>query len=208
MGQEDPASPMPAANAAAAARPRARIMAHLASIPRPLLLDLEGQEIRVAPPAAEWRGARASERQRVAIERFRVLVVLRLTDNIAIPKLCDEIGVPQRTLRAYCRQSLGMSPKRYIQMLRMRSAREALRIATQQKTSVTRIASALGFNNLGLFAVEYRALFGESPSSTLRIAPGAASRSSRESLCDERPAAANQIGRALSDSYSIMAADQ
>ena len=185
----------------------ANIMAHLACIPRPFRLDLDGQEIPVAPPAAEWRGARTSERQRVAMERFRVLVVLRLTDNISIPKLCEDIGVPQRTLRAYCRLSLGMSPKRYIRMLRMRSAREALRIATQQKTSVTRIASALGFSNLGLFAVEYRALFGESPSSTLRIAPGAASRPGDAALCDEPSAAANQIGPARPDSYPDMAAD-
>jgi AraC-like DNA-binding protein len=208
MGQEDAASPMRANEAAAAARPPAHITAHLASIPRPLLLDLDGQEIRVAPPAAEWRGARTSERQRVAIERFRVLVVLRLTDTISIPELCEKIGVPQRTLRAYCRQSLGMSPKRYIRMQRMRSARDALRVATQQKTSVTRIASALGFSNLGLFAVEYRALFGESPSSTLRIPPGAASRPCGTSLCDEPPAAANRIGPARADSYPDMAADR
>jgi AraC-like DNA-binding protein len=133
-----------------------------------LLLELDGLEVRVAPPAAAWRGASPGQRPHAAITRFRAAAARHLAETISIPDLCAEIGVAERTLRTYCRQSFGMSPKRYIRVLRMLSARAALCGASRDQTSVTRIASALGFGNLGLFAVEYRALFGESPSATLR----------------------------------------
>jgi AraC-like DNA-binding protein len=49
----------------------------------------------------------------------------------------------------------------------MHSARRALREAAPS-TSVTDIAMRYGFWQLGRFAVEYKALVGESPSATLR----------------------------------------
>jgi transcriptional regulator GlxA family with amidase domain len=50
----------------------------------------------------------------------------------------------------------------------MHLARRALRDADPERTSVTEIATAHGFWELGRFSVEYRNLFDESPSMTLR----------------------------------------
>lgn len=50
---------------------------------------------------------------------------------------------------------------------RMHLARRALRRAAGGET-VTDVATRYGFWQLGRFAVEYRALFGETPSATLR----------------------------------------
>jgi AraC family ethanolamine operon transcriptional activator len=40
----------------------------------------------------------------------------------------------------------------------------------RQSVTVTKIATRLGFRELGRFSVEYREMFGESPSATLRQA--------------------------------------
>jgi len=52
-------------------------------------------------------------------------------------------------------------------MLRLSHAREALLAADRKLTTVTKVAAAFGFGELGRFSVEYRKAFGESPSQTL-----------------------------------------
>ena len=61
-----------------------------------------------------------------------------------------------------------MSPKQYLLLRRMQLARWALRAASPEATTVTELATRYGFWQLGRFAVEYRALFGETPSATLQ----------------------------------------
>jgi transcriptional regulator GlxA family with amidase domain len=55
---------------------------------------------------------------------------------------------------------------------RLKRARGALRNADPATASVAEIARSGGFTELGRFAVIYRTAFGESPSTTLRRAPG------------------------------------
>jgi AraC family ethanolamine operon transcriptional activator len=54
-------------------------------------------------------------------------------------------------------------------MLRLSRARGALLSADASLTTVTAIATGFGFLELGRFSVEYREIFGESPSQTLQI---------------------------------------
>jgi AraC-like DNA-binding protein len=49
--------------------------------------------------------------------------------------------------------------------------REALRHADPAKANVSDIARRNGFPQLGRFAAQYRAVFGEAPSTTLQRAP-------------------------------------
>ena len=86
-------------------------------------------------------------------------------------ELCTAAGVSYRTLRDCCQEHLGMSPKRYLWLRRMHLARRALRRADAETTTVTEIATNCGFWELGRFAVAYRSLFGESPSTALRRPP-------------------------------------
>jgi AraC-like DNA-binding protein len=85
--------------------------------------------------------------------------------------LCRAAGVSYSTLRACCQEHLGMSPKRYLWLRRMHLARKALHRADPETTTVTSIATDWGFWELGRFSVAYRALFGESPSTTLHRPP-------------------------------------
>ena len=62
-----------------------------------------------------------------------------------------------------------MGPIRYLTLRRMHLARRALLGADPSKATVTQIATDYGFWELGRFSVAYRALFGESPSDSLRM---------------------------------------
>ena len=61
-----------------------------------------------------------------------------------------------------------MGPIRFLTLRRMHLAHRALLRADQSKATVTQIVTNHGFWELGRFSVAYRALFGESPSETLR----------------------------------------
>jgi AraC-like DNA-binding protein len=64
-----------------------------------------------------------------------------------------------------------MGPVRYLWLRRMSLVRAALMRADPATTTVTDIATDHGFWELGRFSVEYRTLFGESPSAALRRPP-------------------------------------
>jgi AraC-like DNA-binding protein len=85
-----------------------------------------------------------------------------------LTELCAEVGVSARTLRLHCQEHFGMSPQRYLWLRRMNMARRDLARADSTQSTVTAIAVEHGFWELGRFSVQYRRLFGESPSETLR----------------------------------------
>jgi AraC-like DNA-binding protein len=113
------------------------------------------------------------------VHRHRATVMQRLEqvlntkpeEPLYMPDVCATVGASYTTLHACCDDYLGMSPKRYLWMRRMHSARRALRRAEAAATTVTEIATSYGFWELGRFAVAYRSLFGEPPSAALQRPP-------------------------------------
>ena len=101
------------------------------------------------------------------IARFEELLAVNYDQPLHLAEICAAIGASERTLRTICIENLGMGPIRYLWLRRMHLARRALIRATPHTTTVTEVATASGFWELGRFAVEYRALFGEAPSASL-----------------------------------------
>ncbi len=85
-----------------------------------------------------------------------------------IAALCDALHVGPRTLGKAFTAVTGVGPHAYFLRQRLNAARAELLRANPLRDTVTNIALELGFTELGRFAVRYRALFGESPSQTLR----------------------------------------
>jgi AraC-like DNA-binding protein len=86
----------------------------------------------------------------------------------SVAHLCQELGVDERVLRRCCHAHLGLGPVRYLRLLRMQRVRRTLQNGTCGTTTVTQVVQRHGFGQVGRFATEYRALYGELPSETLR----------------------------------------
>ncbi len=88
---------------------------------------------------------------------------------VYVADLCTLTGASERTLRNAFHTVYGLGPTRYLVQRRLAAARRALRSA-QPGDTVTSIATRNGLWDLGRFAADYRALYGEPPSATLRAA--------------------------------------
>ena len=130
------------------------------------------------------------QRNHTAIMRkVEDLLASRGNQPLHLATLCTATDVSERTLRNCFQERFGMGPIRYLWLRRMHQARRALLLADPAETTVTRIATAFGFWELGRFAVAYRGLFGEHPSTTLSLPAGRQPRSQSETF-DGDPAKA------------------
>jgi AraC-like DNA-binding protein len=105
------------------------------------------------------------------VARFEEFLEAHPDTPLYLTEICGAIGVSERTLRISCEEHLGMGPIRYLSLRRMHLVRRALLRADPSTATVTRLATDRGFWELGRFSVTYRALFGESPSESLRRPP-------------------------------------
>ena len=123
-------------------------------------------------PAKDEEDAVAKRRHALVMRRFHAAVTDSGDHPVYLSDLCAAVGVSDRTLQICCREQLGMGPQRYLWLRRMQHARRALALADYTGATVTEIATAHGFWELGRFAGAYRSLYGELPSATLARAPG------------------------------------
>ena len=91
----------------------------------------------------------------------------RLDEPVRLDDLAAAAGVRPRTLEAHFKTYLGTTPIGWVRRTRLARARQQL-LAAGDEANVTEIALANGFNQLGRFAAQYRAQFGELPSQTLK----------------------------------------
>jgi AraC-like DNA-binding protein len=178
-------SPVPAA--AHLFRPEPALMARLLLLQDNAARFAETLPNRLAPPEIATSLERAlvdamtqcvtsTPLEMRAATRRHAEIIARLEDLLAanrdrplyLAEICATTGVSERTLRVCCHEHLGMGPVRYLWLRRMHLARAALIRADPASATVTSIATDHGFWELGRFSVEYRTLFGESPSASLR----------------------------------------
>ena len=102
------------------------------------------------------------------VEQARAHVLMNLHAPVTIGELCEQIGVSRRTLQ-YCFQDIiGTNPVDFLRAIRLNSVRRELRGNNRGAVPIADIAARWGFWHLSHFSNDYRALFGELPSETLR----------------------------------------
>jgi transcriptional regulator GlxA family with amidase domain len=107
-----------------------------------------------------------TKRYRQIVDAFEELARATLGRPRSMPDICAALAVNQRTLARAVRAVRGTTPARHLHELALAEARAALQDPGAR--SVRQVALRCGFREMGRFAADYRATFGENPSETLR----------------------------------------
>ena len=135
-----------------------------------------------APTRSVMRDDRAP--RLLAVERARRYIEAHLSDPIRLADLCTHAHSQARSLEYGFRELVCLSPMSYIRMLRLGEVRSQLK-GTSEKRSISEIALDAGFSHLSQFVVDYKRVFGETPSATrrsVRLAKAGAETESRNAF--------------------------
>ena len=127
-------------------------------------LALEAVRTAVAPSAAVQIG---SDRRRALLGAVAYFDA-KLRRSIRIADVCRSAGVSERTLQYAFQAEFGLTPMQYLHARRLQRVRRELVRASTRRGIIDGIARAHGLRHGGRFADDYRAMFGERPSETLR----------------------------------------
>ena len=107
-------------------------------------------------------------RRRQVVERVREYVRANPDELLTITDLCERVHVSRRTLQYSFESVLGISPLKFLRLVRLNAVRRQLSrpVPESQWQPLASIAARWGFWHPGEFARDYRDLFGENPSVT------------------------------------------
>ncbi|MEB3264630.1 MAG: helix-turn-helix domain-containing protein [Synechococcus sp.] len=121
----------------------------------------------LAPHATPERLARPPARIEL-VKAAQRWMVEHPGEPISLDALCRELAAGRRSLLQGFQDHLGMGPMAYLKLRRLHGVHRELVAADPGATRISELAARWGFLNPGHFARDYRSLFGEAPSATLR----------------------------------------
>ena len=89
------------------------------------------------------------------------------TARVPLREVCRIVQVKERSLRKAFVDVYGAPPDRFHRALRLAKARNHF-LKTKRQITVAEVARKYGFSELGRFSVQYREVYGATPSATLR----------------------------------------
>ena len=106
------------------------------------------------------------------VKRVVDLIESHPEEELSVERLAEEAGVSARSLQRHFRESVGVSPRQYLQQVRLARVHADLRAARPGSgVTVADVALRWGFTHVPRFAGAYLERYGEQPSATLRAAP-------------------------------------
>lgn len=131
---------------------------------------LEQSLLGAVVAAAPDQGVSMSPPQRSRrhlVNAARALMQSRIAEPISVADVCIALGISRRTLQYSFQEVLGINPVRFLRALRLNGVHRDLRNETS-RASVQEAAGRWGFWHLGHFVSDYKKMFGELPSQTIR----------------------------------------
>lgn len=102
------------------------------------------------------------------VSEVREYALSKKDQPVMVPDVCRRFYITPRTLQNAFHDVLGVSPASYLRMIRLNGIRRMLRDRSSRVSSIQDAAAAWGFWHLSQFAHDYKKLFGELPSDSLR----------------------------------------
>jgi AraC family ethanolamine operon transcriptional activator len=132
------------------------------------LFELLKQSLEAGAAVTDKHIGRPQVSRTQVIARCLELIDANDAQPLFINDLCTAAQVSERTLRNIFQEYFGVGPMRLLKVRQLREIRSALLRADPATGTVTNIAAQFGVWDFSLFARNYRALYGVSPSETLR----------------------------------------
>lgn len=129
-------------------------------IPSIILSNLFSSNIIEKTPPARFRD--------ISLKKAVEYIKSCTNEMPSVIELCLIAGVSERTLEYAFKENYGFGPKEYMNKQRLNHVYLALKKADQEKAKVGDVAQRFGFWHMGQFGVDYKKLFGELPSETLK----------------------------------------
>lgn len=127
--------------------------------------------IEAIPSQVDTSELRRVEARKRVVDRACEYMLANSDTPVSALDVCSQIGTSPRKLDYCFNDVLGISPKRYLRLVRLNGVRRDLKSrAWDGQAQVQDIAARWGFWHLGEFAKDYARQFGELPSATLRNA--------------------------------------
>ncbi len=104
--------------------------------------------------------------RRVALRKAVEFIKENADQPPSIAEVCRAAGASWRTLNYAFQEQFRVTPKQYLQAVRLQGVRQQLSLPGGV-TSISEAAARWGFWHMGKFAAEYRRMFKELPSETL-----------------------------------------
>lgn len=100
----------------------------------------------------------------------QALAFVRMQDglDVNVEHLCRAIDVTERSLLRAFHKFFGVGPTQYMKLRRLNKVHCELQAPDCRQATVTGVMTSCGVTEFGRFAGAYRALFGETPSETLK----------------------------------------
>jgi AraC family ethanolamine operon transcriptional activator len=109
-----------------------------------------------------------AEQNKVSVvHRARHYINERIEQPLQVIDICEALSLSRRTLQQSFQDVLGINPQSFLRAHRLNGARHAL-LQGGPGVQIKDVVARWGFWHLSRFSAEYRALFGELPSDTLK----------------------------------------
>jgi AraC family ethanolamine operon transcriptional activator len=107
------------------------------------------------------------ERKHFQVKNVRDLLHKSVDQDINISMLTQEFNISESQLHYAFKSNYGLTPKKYLQMLRFNAVHKELQRADSSQQTVSEIAMKYNFWHMNHFSAEYKKIFSQTPSQTL-----------------------------------------